>query len=187
MSRNLIRLIGLVAVLAPSVHVASDVLEWSAHGFSPLQLWLSYIAFLSMPALFIGLYAVQRPEIEPFGLVGALLYGAAFIYFAHTALYALAEHVATYAALWARLGSLYTLHGGLMILGGLLFGAASSRARRLPRWTALAFLVGIGLNLVLGLLDVPEILQTAGSTLRNAGLVGMGFALLGRRDRGLAG
>jgi len=187
LSRTLVRLIGAVAVLAPAIHVASDVLEWLAHGFTPLQLWLSYFAFLSMPALFIGLYAAQRPQIEPFGLVGALLYGAAFIYFAHTALYALAERMATYAALWARLGSLYTLHGGLMILGGLLFGGASLRARRLPRWTALAFLFGIGLNLILGLLPTPDILQTAGSTLRNVGIVGMGHALLARRDEHPAG
>ena len=187
MSRTLLRLIGVVALVAPAIHVATDVLEWLAHGFTPLQLWLSYLAFVAMPALFLGLYAAQRPQIEAFGLVGALLYGAAFIYFAHTALYALAERIATYAALWARLGALYTLHGGLMILGGLLFGGASLRARRLPRWTALAFLLGIALNLILGLLPTPEILQTAGSTLRNAGVMGMGWALLARRNEEFAG
>jgi hypothetical protein len=182
LTRNLVRLIGAVAVLAPGLHVASDVLEWLAHGFTPLQLWLSYLAFVAMPAVFLGLYAAQRPQIELFGLVGAIVYGAAFIYFAHTALYALAERIATYAALWARLGALYTLHGGLMILGGLLFGGASLRARRLPRWTVLAFLSGIALNLILGLLPTPDILQTAGSTLRNAGIMGMGYTLLAGRN-----
>ena len=54
------------------------------------------------------------------GLVGAVLYGVAFAYFAHTTLYALAEDVPTYQALWSRLDALYTVHGALMILGVLM-------------------------------------------------------------------
>jgi hypothetical protein len=43
-------------------------------------------------------------------------------------LYALAEQIATYEPLWAWLGGTYTLHGGLMVVGGLMFGWWALRA-----------------------------------------------------------
>jgi hypothetical protein len=68
-----------------------------------------------------------------------------------------------------------------MILGGACFGWATARAAVLPTWTARFFLAGIGVNLILGLVPGPELLQTLGTTLRNAGLVGMGWALWHRQ------
>jgi hypothetical protein len=43
-------------------------------------------------------------------------------------LYALAEQIATYEPLWAWLGGTYMLHGGLMVVGGLMFGLWVLRA-----------------------------------------------------------
>jgi len=171
------RLVGLVAIAAPLLHSATDVLEWHS-GFSPVQLWLNYVAFLPMPALMIGLYAAQRPAIGRAGLWGAVLYGFAFIYFAHTTLWALAEGAADYATLWERLGPTYTVHGAVMVAGGLLFGVAAWRARQVPRIASGLFLAGIAANLGLSLLPLPEILQTLGSGVRNAGLIAMGWHLL---------
>ncbi len=178
MQRGLRRLIGAATVLGPGLHLLSDVLEWRHGGFSPGQLWMNYLGFLLIPFLMVGLYAVQRPRAGWGVLAGALLYGAAFIYFSFTTLYALSEHIADYAALWRKLGTLYTAHGGLMIVGGLLFAVASLRAGVLPRGAVLGFLVGVLLNLLFGLLPVPELWQTIGSTVRNVGLIGMGVALL---------
>ena len=62
-----------------------------------------YVAFLPMPWLLLGLYAVHKKAPGALGLAGALLYGVAFTYFAHSTLYALAEHIPTYEALWLRL------------------------------------------------------------------------------------
>jgi len=179
-ARQLQVLIGAAAILAPGIHTLTDVAEWVTKGFSVPQLWANYLAFVIMPFLFVGLFAVQRETIGILGLVGALLYGAAFIYFAHTTLYALVEQVPDYESLWSRLGSVYTAHGILMILGGLLFGAATFRAGRFPRWTAIVFLCGIAINLALGIIATPEIFQVFGSALRNAGLIGMGVVLLMR-------
>jgi hypothetical protein len=170
--------VGLAAVVAPLLHSITDLIEWSQGGFSPGQLWLNYAAFLPMPALMIGLYAVQRPAIGQAGLWGALLYGGSFVYFAHTTLWALAEGAADYSILWGRLGPTYTIHGAVMVVGGLLFGAAAWRARAVPRVAAGLFLGGILLNLGLGLLPLPEILQAVGSGVRNAGLMLMGWHLL---------
>lgn len=169
--------IACAAILAPSLHTLTDALEVRG-GFTPVQLWLNYVAFLPVPALMVGLYAVQRPHISSLGLAGALGYGFAFIYFAHTTLFAIATKAPTYESLWDRLGPLYTAHGALMIAGGAAFGWATLRSRVLPRWASGLFLAGLGVNLVVALLPVPELFQVAGTLIRNAGLVGMGMGLL---------
>jgi hypothetical protein len=179
MEPSLRRLVGVAAVIAPALYLLSDVLEWAGGGFSSAQLWVNYVGFLPMPFVMIGLYAVQRPRAGWGTLLGAVLYGAAFVYFAHTTLYALTERTADYAALLQKLGPIYTVHGGLMVIGGLLFGIASLRLDVLPRAALLAFLLGVTLNLLFSLLPVPALWQTIGSTVRNVGLIAMGVSLLG--------
>ncbi len=170
--------VGAAALVAPVLHSVTDAMEWYRHGFSAAQLWLTYIAFVPMPWLLLGIYAVHEDELGVAALIGALLHGIAFTYFAHSALYALAEHVPTYEALWQRLGTTYTVHGAFMVVGGLLFTRAIWRAHWLPRVAVWLFGVGLLLNLVLTLVPAPDIFQTLGTAVRNAGLVGMGYAIL---------
>ncbi len=68
-------------------------------------------------------------------LVGAVSYGAAFTFFAGTAMYALVRKTSDYATMVGELGSLHMVHGVLMVVGGLLVGVAVVRAGVLPRWT----------------------------------------------------
>ncbi len=182
-TRPLEVIVGIAAMAAPALHSVTDAMEWYHQGFTATQLWLNYVAFVPMPWLLLGVYAVHDPRPGLAALAGAVLYGAAFSYFSYTTLYAMEHGVATYEALWARLGEPYTFHGGLMVLGGLLFGGSVLRAGRLPRYTVLLFLAGVVLNLVLALIPAPEMLQTAGSALRNLGLMGMGHAVLFRWSR----
>jgi hypothetical protein len=177
MDRTTQRLVAAAAIIAPGLHTLTDGMEWLQGGFSPVQLWLNYLAFVPVPAVLLGLYAAQRPRITQAGLVGALLYGFSFVYFTHTTLLALMLRTATYEQLWSNLGWVYTAHGALMIIGGACFGWATVRARVLPRWTAWLFLGGLVLNLGLGLLPVPAGLQTVGTAIRNAGLMGMGWSV----------
>jgi len=170
--------VGVTAILAPALHTTTDVLEWTREGFSATQLWLTYLAFLPMPWLLFAIYAIHKSRPSVLGLVGALLYGVAFTYFAHTALYALAEHTPTYEALWERLGATYTVHGAFMVIGGLLFAWSVLRAGWLPGFAIWLFVAGILINLVLALLPAPDILQIVGTAARNAGLVCMGYAIL---------
>jgi hypothetical protein len=170
--------VGAAALVAPVLHSVTDAMEWYRHGFSAAQLWLNYIAFVPMPWLLLGICAVHEGDLGASGLIGALLHGIAFTYFSHTALYALAEHVPTYEALWQRLGTTYTVHGAFMVVGGLLFTWAIWRAHWLPRAAVWLFGAGLLLNLVLALVPAPDTLQTLGTTVRNAGLVGMGYAIL---------
>jgi hypothetical protein len=178
--------VGVAALVAPALHSLTDLLEWYQGGFSNRQLWLNYIAFLPMPWLLLGLYAVCEPRPNAVGLAGALLYGVAFTYFTHTTLYALAEQVPSYAALWSRLGGLYTVHGACMVFGGLMFAWSALRAGWFPRWPLQLFGFGLGVNLLLALLPAPDILQTIGSAARNLGLMAIGHAILFRRLRAAA-
>ena len=177
-ARQIEIIIGVGAISAPAIHILTDFAEWYGGGFSVPQLWINYTAFIVIPFLMVGLFAVQHKAISYWGLVGALLYGAAFVYFSHTSLYAIEEHVLDYESLWLRLGKVYTAHGFLMIVGGFLFGIASYQARFFPAWTSIVFLSGIGVNMVLGLSNVPDIFQIFGSMLRNSGLIGMGVFLV---------
>jgi hypothetical protein len=170
--------VGATAMVAPILHSLTDAMEWYQDGFSPAQLWLNYVAFLPMPWLLLGIYVLQSSDLGALGMVGALLYGIAFTYFAHTTLYAIALTSPDYASLWHDLGLAYTVHGGLMILGGLLFTWAALRSRCLPLVAVWLFGLGLLTNLLLALFPAPDILQTAGTAIRNAGLVIMGHSIL---------
>lgn len=170
--------VGLSALVSPALHTASDVMEWYHQGFTDAQLWINLVAFLPMPLLLLGMLVVLEPSPGATGMLGALLYGAAFAYFTYTTVYALVEQVPTYEALWARLGAVYTFFGALMVSGGLLFASSVSRAARLPRYALVLFVAGIVANLALAILPVPETFQIAGSAVRNLGLMAMGRAIL---------
>lgn len=178
MAKTLSWIIAVTTISAPTLHIISDILEWSGSGFSHVQLLINYIGFLPIPFMMLGLFAIQRPKIGWLGLVGALLYGIAFIYFAHTTLLSLEESFPNYEALWQRLGSVYTFHGGLMIIGGLAFGFSALKAGVLSRNGIVLFLFGLLLNFLLAFSPLPDIFQTIGSTIRNVGLIVIGIGLL---------
>jgi hypothetical protein len=181
MSKTLCIVVAITAIVAPGLHLVSDALEWAGGGFSRPQLVINYLGFIPMPFLMLGLYAVQRPRVGWDGLVGSLLYGAAFVYFTHTTLVALEESIPNYETLWERLGWVYTLNGVLMVVGGVLFGVAALRARVLWHAAVALFLLGIAINLAVGVIPVPDVMQTIGSTVRNLGLMGIGSGLLHRQ------
>jgi hypothetical protein len=178
MTITLYWIIAITAIIAPTLHFVSDLLEWTNGGFSRTQLLINYIGFLPTPFLMLGLYAYQRPRIGWVGLIGSVLYGVAFIYFAHTTLIALEEAISDYEILLRKLGNVYTFHGGLMVAGGTMFGIASLRAKVLWQGAVSLFLFGIILNLSIALLPLPDILQILGSSVRNLGLIAMGVSII---------
>ncbi len=178
MTITLCWIVSITAIIAPSLHILSDVLEWTGGGFSRTQLLINYAGFLPMPFLMLGLYAYQRPRIGWIGLIGSVLYGVAFIYFAHTTLIALEESIPNYEILWERLGGVYTFHGVLMVAGGAMFGIDSLKAKVLWRGAVSIFIVGVILNLGIALLPLPDTLQILGSSVRNLGLIAMGVSVI---------
>lgn len=180
--RQLAVLIGSAAVLFPALHTLSDVLELRSAGFSPPQLWINYVAFVGIPFVPLGLHAIQRPRTGWLSLGGALLYGAAFVFFAATTVYALVGRTRDYPTLLDELGVVYAAHGVMMVVGGLLFGWGVMRAGVLPRWTGVTLATGVLLNLLSSALRLPDLTQIAGSTVRNVALIAMGIAVLRRRS-----
>lgn len=171
-------LIGVTAIVAPTLHLLSDLLEWNSGGFSQTQLLINLFGFLPMPFLIIGLNQIQRPRTGWPGSAGAILYAWAFVYFIYTTVYSLAYSVPTYEALWHQLGWIYTFHGGLMVVGGIMFGLSALKAKVLSRIGVGLFVIGLAINLIVSLLPVPEIVQILGSTIRNLGLMAIGVHLL---------
>ncbi len=181
LSKHIRLIIGLATLISPILHILSDLLELFGGGFSSSQLWINYVAFLFIPFYMVGLYAIQRPHVGWMSLTGAIAYGASFIFFAGTTLYALVSTTEDYSTLVEELGSIYTFHGGLMVAGGLLFGASVIQGRVLPRWTGITLILGVSLNLLLRLLALPDLTQIVGSTIRNIAFIGIGITILGTR------
>ena len=69
-------------------------------------------------------------------MYGALAYAYSSIFFASTVVYALAAGSKNWAAITHEFGGWFTLHGAIMVIGGLAFGLAIIQAAVLPRWTA---------------------------------------------------
>ena len=175
-------IIGWTAIISPLLHILSDLGEVFGGGYSASQLWVNYLAFLPIPFLMIGLYAFQRPHSGWMSLAGALSYGTSFIFFAGTTLYTLVVKTVDYTTLLEELGSIYTFHGVLMVVGGILFSIAVIRARVLPIWTGGWLILGVSLNLLFHLLAFPPLSQIIGSIVRNIALVGMGIAIVNSRQ-----
>jgi hypothetical protein len=168
--------LGWAALVFSAVYFLSDVIEAVQGGFSNPQLWLTLVAEAAIPVLVMGLYAVQRPRIGRLGLVSALAYAYAFVFFTGTVVYALVNGTSDFSALSDDLSASMTIHGAIMVLAGLGFGLAVIKAGVLPRWTGASLMVGV--VLVAASHGLPPGLQIVAVGMRDLGFAGMGAALL---------
>lgn len=174
-------LVGAAALVFSLVYLASDLVELGQGGFSTFQLALTYAAEAAIPLFVLGLYAVQRPQIGRLGLVSALGYAYAFVFFTGTVTYALIDRTADWNALQDAWGPWITVHSILMVLFGIGFGIAVVRARVLPRWTGAALVAAMILMAVT--VGAPDAVRTAAAGIRDLAFAAMGASLLlpGRR------
>lgn len=173
---NLVPAVAAAAVGFSALYLLSDVLELMQGGFSTTQLLLTYVAEAAIPLFVLGLYAVQRPRIGRLGLLGAVGYAYAYIYFTGTVLLALVEKAPDWESLADRLGPGVTAHGLLMVVAGTCFGVAVIRAGVLPRWTGVTLVVGVVLVALSSAL--PGAVQVVAAGVRDLGFAGMGLSLL---------
>lgn len=171
-------IVGITTMIAAGAHMLSDLLEFYNNGFSNSQLWLNYAAFVPMPYLTLGVCLCHKAKLGPWSYVGSILYGLSFVYFQHSTLYALELNIREYDVLWERLGSIYTFYGVVMIVGGLLFGFSVLKAKEVSRIGSQVFIMGLISHILLYLFSSSDSLQVVASSLRNIGLIGMGFSLL---------
>ena len=174
----LARAIGVAAVVFSGLYFASDMLELLHGGFSAPQLVLTYLAEAAIPLFVLGLYAVQRPHVDRLGLLSAIGYAYAFVFFTCTVLLALVDQSPDWDSLVGDLGPWVTVHGLLMMLAGSAFGAAVVRAGVLPRWTGVLLIVGVVLVALSS--PLPSAVQTLCAGVRDLAFAGMGLSLLTR-------
>jgi len=173
--------VGLAAIGFSAVYLLSDLIEVAQGDFSTFRLSLTYVGEAAIPLFVLGLYAVQRPRIGRLGLFGATAYAYAYVFFTSTAVYALVAGTLDYTALVKVFGAWMTLHGVIMLVGGLAFGLAVVRAQVLPRWTGICLMVGV--VLVVTASGLPNIARTIAAAVPDAAFMGMGFALLSARRK----
>ncbi|MEA2593242.1 MAG: hypothetical protein QOD62_3073 [Actinomycetota bacterium] len=172
-------LVGLAAVVFSAVYVISDVIEVSQGRFSTFRLSLTFVAEAAIPLFVIGLYAVQRPRIGRLGLFGATAFAYSYVFFTGSVLYALIARTRNYQALTKVFGPWMTVHGLIMLVGGLALGLAVVRAGVLPRWTGVCLMVGV--VLVAAASGLPNMARTVAEAVTATAFSGMGIALLSGR------
>jgi hypothetical protein len=179
-------LVGLAAVAFTAVYFISDLIEVGQGGFSTFRLVLTYVGEAAIPLFVIGLYAVQRPRIGRLGFLGAIAYAYSYVFFTSTVVYALISGTPNYTALAKLFGPWMTVHGLILLLGGLAFGWAVVRAGVLPRWTGVCLMAGV--VLVVAASGLPDIARTVAAAVPAIAFIGMGAALFrdtARRPPGL--
>jgi hypothetical protein len=168
--------VALAAVGFTIAYFLSDLIEVVQGDFSTLRLLLTYLGEAAIPLFVMGLYAVQRPRIGRLGLVGAAAFAYSYVFFTGTVIYALIARTPNYRALSSVLAGWMTLHGLIMVAGGVCFGLAVVRAGVLPRWSGACLMVGV--LLVAAASPLPNIARTAAAAFPDTAFIGMGLALL---------
>ena len=174
------RAIGLLALTTSVLYFISDLIEVMQGGFSTGQLWFTLVGEAAVPVFVIGLWLVQRPRTARLGAVSAIAYAYCFVFFTGTVVYAMVDGTRDFEHLTEALSPAMTIHGALMVLAGVGFGYAVSRAGVLPRWTGTALAVGVALIPLST--DMAGALGLLGVGIRDLAFAGMGAALVrGRR------
>ena len=168
-------------MLFSALYLISDVLEVAQGGFSTGRLMVTFAGEAALPLFVIGLYTVQRPRIGVLGLIGVIAYAYSYVFFTSTVVFALFAGSRDYRSLSDAFGAWMTVHGIVMLLGGLAFGLAIVRARVLPRWTGICLMAGV--VLVVAASGMPNIARALAEAVPAAAFIGMGWALLRRPRR----
>ncbi len=202
---NLIRLAGLSALIAGLCYVIVGVFHpanvpssVTTTQWATVHVFACAMSFFGVLGL-AGIYARQAVKSGWVGLVGFVMLSAWFVLimgFSFVEAFVLPHSAAVSPAFIAgwmgmfngdsstinlgALPTLWTLSGPLYILGGLLFGIATFRARILPRGAALLLALGTALAPVAKLLSLPAQPKIAIPT--GLALAWMGYALMTERQ-----
>jgi hypothetical protein len=167
-SSNLYRWSGLATILGGVLLPLSWVLRFVAGVQRPVSGTLEFVGTILLVFGFMGVYGFQHRETGVLGLLG-------FVLFTISNCLALGEcwlQNGTPTGVAAVLGPLV---GITMLLGLVLLGIASWKPNKLPRWTAVLWVVG-GLLIVPGF-AVQPMLVVIGGVIQGAGFVGAGVKL----------
>lgn len=176
--------VALAAILFPLAYFVADVIEVVQGGFSTTRLVVTYIGEAGIPLFVPALGWLRHDNMgrrRKLGLIGAALYAYSYVFFTSTVVYALAAHTRNWDAVVDTFGPWMTIHGGLMVIGGVAFGAAIITSGAYPRWTGIALIVGV--ILVAAAADLGNLERTVAAAVSDLAFIGMGLDVLRHRDR----
>jgi len=178
--RDLERLVAGAAIAFPLVYFVSDLVEVAQGDFSTFRLTLTYTGEAGFPLFVLGLLAIQHQEIGRWGILGGVAYAYSFVFFTSTVVWAIVAGTPTWEALNEDLGWWLTIHGAVMVVGGVAFGLGVAKAGFFPRWTG--YTLAVGVLLVAAASGAGNIERALASALPAAAFIGMGIHLLRRRS-----
>lgn len=169
-------LVGAAAVLFPLVYLVSDLVEVVQGDFSIFRLSLTYVGEAAFPLFVVGLAMLVRNHVPPWATLGAVAYAYAFVFFTSTVVWAIVARTSSWERLNDDFGWWMTVHGAVMVIGGIAFGAGIVRTSVLPPWTGWALAVGVVLVAAASGMGNTE--RTIAAAVPDAAFVGMGLAVL---------
>ena len=173
-------LVGGAAILFPAIYLISDLVELTQGDFSIMRLSLTYVGEAGFPLFVIGLAMLFHDWIPPWATMGALAYAYSFVFFTSTVVWAIVARTPNWAALDSDFGWWMTIHGAVMVVGGVAFGAGIARTGALPPWTGWTLTVGV--LLVAAASGSGDLARTVAAALPDVAFAGMGIALIWPRS-----
>ena len=166
---NLFRWSGLAAIIGGVLLPLSWVVRFIFAVQRPISGTLEFVGTILLVFGFMGVYAFQHKESGVIGFLGFLL--------------VIIHQCSSLGETWLQDGGELTgaaavlapLVGATMLLGFILLGIGTWKAKKLPLWTAVLWIVG-GLLIVPGFLVQP-LLVVIGGLIQGVGFVGAGVKL----------
>ena len=193
MYRKLFALAGVSAMISgflfgviQLVHPSDELSSVGTDQWLLAHLLTIAFAFTAIPGL-VGLYLKQAPQVGWWGFTGFVLLLSGFAlmlcfgffeaFVAPGLVHDSPEYVASALSILdgeagpQYLGTVYQINGALYMVGGLIFGITTLRAKVFPRWATSVLLLGLALTLSVAVISVLA---------RPSAIVfGLGFAALG--------
>jgi hypothetical protein len=153
------------------LYILTDTIELFQSGLSSSQMILTYIAMAGISLCLIGIYAADEYNKEFMRLIGIILISVSFVYFSGTATYAFAEKSPDYAPLVRKLGSIYLIHGVMLIMGTFLFAVTLLKEKSAYYVVSIMLIVSSLLSFSAGLFGFTEQLYVVSNFIRNSSFV----------------
>ena len=168
-SSNLFRWSGLAPMLGGVLLPTSWILRFVVGVQRPVSGTFEFVATILLVFGFMGVYGFQTEETGVLGFLGFVL--------------VIIHKCSALGECWLQNGGeptgaavvLGPLVGVTMLLGFILLGIGSWRANKLPRWTAVLWVIG-GILIVPGFVVQP-MLVVIGGVIQGTGFVGAGAKL----------
>jgi hypothetical protein len=175
--RAMTRTVGLGAILFPLIYLVSDVVEVVQGDFSTFRLSLTYGGEAGLALVVVGLCVLLAGRLPWWALAGGVAYAYAFVFFTSTVVWALVAGTPDWETLSDDFGWWLTVHGAVMVIGGLALGVGVARSDGyLPRWTGVA--LGAGVVVVAAASGSGNSVRTIAAAVPDLAFIAMGWTLL---------